>query len=296
MLKFDELLELKEYQEIRKKVFKTIKKYGLISKNDRILIALSGGKDSSLLALLLKDYLENKLKKELDNNLLALYVDVGIKEHKYQMERAKLLCDFYNIPFKIIKANLVIDDLVKRNKKLNACRICGIEKRHFFLKVAIEEKFNTIATGHNLNDEVETFLMNIFQNNYKAAKENYIIKQTPGLPKKIKPLYFVNEKEIKKLVLKIGLFKEIKKECPYSKESFRNFIRNFLKNAEKWDDKILNKIINFQILFLNDLNRLEELKKTKRKNKAFSSCKICGLPSSKEICKFCKLVEEFNNF
>jgi uncharacterized protein (TIGR00269 family) len=296
MLKFEELLKLKEYQKIREKVFKTIKKYNLIDKNDRILVALSGGKDSSVLTLLLKDYIENKLKKELKDNLLALYVDVGIKEHKKQIERAKKLCEFYKIPFKIIKADLKIDELSEKEKNLNACRICGIEKRHFFLKVAIEEGFNTIATGHNLNDEAETFLMNILQNNYKAAKENFIIKKVQGLPKKIKPLYFVNGKNIRELALKIGLFKEIKKECPYSKESFRNFVRNFLEEAEKLDKSILNKIINFQINFLNEINELKKQKVQKEKETRLKVCKICGLPSTKEICKFCELVSRFKDF
>ncbi len=290
MLELEELLKLKEYQKIREKVFRTIKRHNLINKEDKILVALSGGKDSSVLALLLKDYLENKLKKDLKNNLLALYVDVGVKEHENQIKRAKKLCEFYNIPLKIVKADLSIDLLVKKEKNINPCRICGIEKRHFFLKVAIEKGFNTIATGHNLNDEVETFLMNILQNNYKAAKENFVVKESKIMPKKIKPLYFVNERDIKELALKIGFLKEIKKECSYSRYSFRNFVRSFLKEAEKWDKGILNKIINFQMNFLKDLDKLKEKRDL---NKDLNICKICGLPSNRKICKFCELYYKF---
>jgi len=285
MLNFEEILELEEYKIIKEKVFRTIKKYNLISREDKILIALSGGKDSTTLAIILKDYLENKLKLK-ENRLMALYVDVGIKEIEKQKDMVKKLTKKLEIPLIIKKVPLLIDGIAEKEKKINICRICGIEKRYFFLKVAKEKNLNVIATGHTLNDEVETFLMNVFQNNYKAAKENFIIKVSKQLPKKIKPLYFVKTEEIKKFVKKIGLFDEIKKECPYSKQSFRNKVREFLKELEKMDKDILYKIINFQINFLNEIDNKKDYFELKK-------CENCGVLSNKKICSFCELLKKF---
>jgi len=284
--------KVESYLELKNKVFKTIKKYNLINKDDKILLALSGGKDSSVLALILKDYFEERLRKDLKGNFLALHVDVGIFQNRIQMKRAEELCKRFNIPFKIVKAPINIDQLYLKRQR-NVCNVCGIQRRHFYVEEAIKNNLNTIVTGHNLNDEAETFLMNILQNNWKAAMENYIVKYSEGLPKKIKPLYFVSNEETKRVALDLGIIQEKKEEklclcdCPYSPESFRYFVRKFLYEAQKWDKDILKKIINFSVKFY------EEINKTKKENyskKEKTNCKNCGLPSAKEICKFCEIL------
>ncbi len=291
--KFKDPEESETFKEIKKKVFKTIREYKLIKKDDKVLLALSGGKDSSILALVLKDYFENKLRKDLEGNFLALHVDVGIFQNKIQMERARALCEAFDIPFKVVKAPIEIDKAYQI-KKGNVCNICGIQRRHIYIEEAIKNNLNTIATGHNLNDEAETFLMNVLQNNWKAATENFIIKESKSLPKKIKPLYFVSNDETKKAALELNIIQEKKEDklclcdCPYSPMSFRYFVREFLEKAKKWDKSILHKIINFQIRFYLEINKNKENKATEMKR-----CKICGLPSPKEICKFCELKEKF---
>jgi len=291
--KFKDPNKSEAYLELKEKVFKTIKKYKLIEKDDKILLALSGGKDSSVLALILKDFIEEKLKKDLENSFLALHVDVGIFQNRIQMKRAEELCKKFDIPFKIVKTPINIDNLYMKRKG-NVCNVCGIQRRHYYLKEALVNGMNTIATGHNLNDEVETFLMNILQNNWKAAKENYIIKKSKNLPKKIKPLFFVSNEETKRVAIDLGIIEEKKEEklclcdCPYSPESFRYFVRKFLYEAKKWDKSILNKIISFSINFYEEINKNNEEKKEK-----LSYCKKCALPSAKEICKFCEIKEKF---
>jgi tRNA(Ile)-lysidine synthase TilS/MesJ len=296
---FKEPEKVESYLELKEKVFKTIKKYNLINKKDKILLALSGGKDSSVLALILKDFIEEKLRKDLKSTLLALHVDVGIFQNRIQMKRAEELCKKFDIPFKIVKAPINIDQLYLK-KKENVCNVCGIQRRYFYMKVALENGLNTIATGHNLNDEAETFLMNVLQNNWKAAIENYIIKESKELPKKIKPLYFVSNEETKKVAIDLGIIEEKKEkkeeklclcDCPYSPKSFRYFVRTFLYEAQKWDKSILNKIINFSVKFYEEVNKNKEKTNTEKK---LNKCKICGMPSTKEICKLCELKEKIS--
>ncbi len=292
MLKFEDILKIEDYKKIRKKVFNTIKKYKLIEEKDKIVLALSGGKDSSVLALLLKDYIENVLRKKVEDTLLALYIDVGVKQHKKQKKVVEEISNFYDIPLKIEEAPIKLDELVRENSITNVCRICGIQKRYLMLKTTIKEGFNTIATGHNLNDEAETFLMNVLQNNYIAARENYLVKKIGSFPKRIKPLYFISSEETGKVAIKLGLCENTKKECPYSVNSFRNLVRTFLEECIKWDKNILYKIINFQLTFLENINKISK----KENKKRFSLiCKKCGLPSSKEICKFCEIIEKYKS-
>ncbi|MEO2154468.1 MAG: ATP-binding protein [Nanoarchaeota archaeon] len=276
------------YNVIKERVHETIKKYKLINKDDRVLLALSGGKDSSVLAFVLND-----LKEKIGFELHLLHIDVGIEKNKYLTERVKKIAEKLKLPLHIVKAPISIDKVFeksqKENKKANLCRICGIERRYYYIKFALENNFNVIATGHNLNDEAETFLMNILQNNWTAAISNYIKKEKQGFPRKIKPLYFVSNEETEKAARELDII-EKKEECPYSRKAFRYLVRGFLNNLKEKDPAILNKIINFQLKFYETIN-----KDNINKEKELKKCKICGFPSQKEICKMCELKEKFKD-
>jgi len=282
---------------IETQIKNTIKKYKLCNKKEKILVALSGGKDSTVTAYVLKKF---------GYNIEGIHINLGFGKFSEDcLKSVKKLCDelriklhIYNINMlKIFKKNTkkskifgatksetvlmhkTDEDFVGKKKKLSNCAICGVVKKWVLNKQARKLRADKIATGHHLDDLAQTFLMNIFKGNPKLnANLSPIlnIKDKKFIPR-IKPLFFVNEKKIIKYSkLKKLLF--IKQVCPYRGESYRVEMINFFKNFSDMDKK--NLIKNF----------MKISKKIRFKEKMIY-CEICGEPSRSRICKKCEIVE-----
>jgi tRNA-5-methyluridine54 2-sulfurtransferase len=261
---------------IEKKVNQTIQKYKLCNKEERILVAISGGEDSAVIAYLLK---------KLGYKLEAIHIDLGLgKYSKNCLKSVNKLCDKLQIKLHVysVKKEIgktLLEIFKKNNKKLNNCYLCGIIKKWILNKKARELKANKIATGHNFNDEIETFLMNILKGS-PALNSNFnpILKiKTKKFIIRIKPLFFVKKKDIGSYSQKFNL-PIYRKICPYRKETYRVEIRNFINKLS--DKEKENFMKNF----------LKLSKKIKKEDKKINYCKICGEPSRKDICKKCELI------
>ena len=152
-----------------RKVRKTIRQYNLFNKGDTIGVALSGGKDSMTTL-----YVLNQIaKRQRTTKLIAIAIDEGIKGYRNEtIKFAKKVCKENNIPLEIAsfkkeyKNNL--DQILKKNK-IKPCTVCGVFRRYLLNKKAQELKLNVLATGHNLDDEAQSLLMNQFRNNMTAT-------------------------------------------------------------------------------------------------------------------------------
>src|SRR3989344_737542 len=270
-----------------KKVYKTIRQYKLIDKKDRIAVALSGGKDS--LSLL---YVLNKLATtQKDLALIAILIDEGI--HGYReltIKDAKAFCRKYKIDLKIYsyqqEFGYSLDKLLKKIN-LNACTTCGVLRRYLLNKYARNLKVTKLATAHNLDDEAQAILMNLFRNNVEISARlgplTGIVKDDRFIPR-IKPFYFLTEKEtatyayLKKLTSQFS-------ECPNITGSLRDNVRNLLNGFEELYPGTKHSIINS---FLETLPLLKKHYATKKK---IQECQYCQEPCSGEICKTCQLLE-----
>jgi len=157
------------------KVFKTIKTHNLIKQNEKICVALSGGKDSITTLFLLHKFLK---KRNLEKNIFAILIDEGISNYReYTINFAKNFCKKLEVELNIqsYKKNFKTsqDENVKilkeKNKNISPCNICGTFRRALLNKFARELKADKIATGHNLDDESQTIMLNIFKNNFKIS-------------------------------------------------------------------------------------------------------------------------------
>ena len=273
------------------KVFKTIRKYKLYEKGDQICVAASGGKDS--LALL---YMTMLYCKKYDIDYYALAIDEGIKEYRdHTLSDLKIFCKQYDIPLKIVsfkkKFGASLDEVQDKaindlNKK--PCTVCGIFRRTLLNRTARDMKATKLATGHNLDDESQSFFMNTLLGN---MRHNASLGPVTGLNKnkkfvqRVKPLYFVLEKETR-LFTFLRKFKVDFKECPNIHLSFRAVVRDQLNQIEDKFPGAKHKIVN------SFLEVLPLLKEHYRREKPFSYCNKCGDACSGETCNSCKLEDQ----
>lgn len=199
-------------EHCHRQVAKAIKEHTMCSIDERILVAVSGGKDSLALWSILSD---------LGYSTTGFYIDLGIGE--YSERSHKFAVDFANSR----NLELLTIDLRKRagfdvaggarSTKRPPCSVCGISKRHWFNMVAVEGGFDAIATGHNLDDESATLLGNLlhWQVEYVARQAAVLPETEDGFVRKIKPLVRMGERETAAYCVLKGI-DYIVEECPMS--------------------------------------------------------------------------------
>ena len=182
---------------------------------------------------------------------------------------------------------------VKKIKKLgySNCYVCSILKRWLLNKKAKELGFNVIATAHSLDDEAETIILNILKGNPELlAKLGPAtgIKRAKGFVQRVKPFYLCSTKEIVLYakLMKIPIPSEQESICPLRGLTFRVEIRKWLSNLEKKHVEVKNAVVKSLLKLLPALKQKYKVE--------FKKCKMCGFPSSQDICKACSLLRELN--
>ena len=180
-----------------------------------------------------------------------------------------------------------LKQFVKENKIIGPCTICGVLRRYLINKKARELNATKIAFGFNLDDEAESILLNfVFGNLDRFVRlgpkiENRSLK---GFVPRIKPLRDIPNNEIEKYLIAKNIEFHPKGVCPVGKDSFRKTIR---KSLQEWENKYpgtLYQIVNF-------FDRIIPAVKTEYFNSGkYKECKICGEPSSRDICKVCEIL------
>ncbi len=276
---------------IENKVRATISKYKMLNYNDHIAIAVSGGKDSlSLLNILGK--MERKYQRA---TLTAITVDEGIKGYRDEaLDIASRLCKKWDIPQHVVSFKQLygytLDEIVYKIKEykseLTACAYCGVLRRKALNIAALEIKANKIATGHTLDDEIQTSLLNIFHGDIaKISSEKPITDVVhPRLIQKVKPFCEIPEKES-------ALYAYIKKidfqstPCPYSSEAMRNDIRQLLNQIEE-------RHAGTKFTVFKSIEKLRPAMKCLEIKNKFNECKKCGDPATGTLCMACQLLQQ----
>ena len=190
---------VKRYKKhIWSKFLKAINDYKLISDGDRIAVAISGGKDSLLMA---KMFQELKKYSNIDFELVFLAMDPGYREDiRVKLEE---LCKYLNIPVEIFESGIFrITDEIARD---NPCYMCARMRRGALYNKAEELGCNKLALGHHYDDVIETTMMNILcSGNFKTMLPK-IKSSKSGEMQIIRPLYYIREEYIKRFVRYTGI-------------------------------------------------------------------------------------------
>ncbi|MEM1645202.1 MAG: TIGR00269 family protein [Ignisphaera sp.] len=267
------------------KVKNTILRYKMIEPGDRVILAVSGGKDSVALA-----HIMHSISTSLNFKLAVLHIDLGIGEYsRKSREVVEYLCKELGLDYYIVDLknylNFTLPEFISRLRTRRICSLCGTIKRYMMNAIAVELGANSVATAHHADDILTYIFKNFILQDYNSLKKLIPInKGMQGIAvRKIKPMYEIYENHTALYTLYSNL-KFVDMECPYKKvKSLENNIRKFLNELENTVPGIKISILRkFAQTYLSQFEDTTE----------FKSCRICGLISQKDVCTFCKLTEK----
>ncbi|KAJ9608666.1 cytosolic thiouridylase subunit Ctu1 [Cladophialophora chaetospira] len=217
-------------------IHETIVSNNLFYRGERVAIGASGGKDSTVLASVLKTLNE---RHHYGLDLVLLSIDEGIKGYRDDsLETVKRNAVQYGMPLEIVGYDQLygwtMDQVVAQVGKKGNCTYCGVFRRQALDRGASKLGIKHVVTGHNADDVAETVMMNLLRGDLPrlARATSIVTSSTASQNKRSKPLKYAYEKEI---VLyahhkKLDYFST---ECIYSPEAFRGSARTLIKDLEK---------------------------------------------------------------
>jgi len=276
---------------IHDQVAKAIKSQDMFGIGDRILVAVSGGKDSLALWHILLT---------LGYRVDALYVNLGIagysersydKVRRYAESTAAPRGAMLHTHTVEQEAGAGIKELAQLVHR-PTCSTCGTIKRYQFNRAAIEKEYDVMATGHNLDDEAARLLGNVLH-----WQEEYLDKQGPSLPasvegfaKKVKPLYRLTERELAAYCV-LNQIDYIVDECPMAQGARTLLYKDVLNRLETESPGTKQY---FYWGFLEKQRRQGSAPvpttMTEKDRAMLHPCASCGQPTTAESCSYCKLM------
>lgn len=278
----------------RRQVTEGIRKHALLSPEDRVLVCVSGGKDSLVLWDILMD---------LGYAAEGLHIDLGIPGYSAR-SRERVLAYASSrgkepIVVDLGREEVPIPEAAKRSRK-EECSVCGTVKRYFFNRVAAQRGFTVVATGHNLDDEAARLLGNLlhWHEDHLERQHPLLPERSGGLVRKVKPLWRVSEMETAAYGFLKGI-DYVTEECPMAEDATSLVYKDALSRIE---DAMPGTRSKFYLGFLE----------TKKSSGTFlklfmpaggegeslpseeppGTCGVCGAPSFTETCSFCRLREK----
>lgn len=267
-----------EYFERR--VLGVISRYRLFRSGDRVLVAVSGGKDSLTALRVLSKY-----RSVLGVELAGVHLDLGLGAHSEESRRVVLeSCresgvECYIIPLSEI-LGYTLPELVRRSRR-PPCSLCGLVKRYLLNAAALEWGFSVVVTGHHMDDILVFRLKEALtgQREHEAAK---LAPFTPGAPglyaARARPLYEAYEWEIK-LYRELAGIRHVEAPCPFK---YRDVIS---ASIAEMLEKIEREIPGFKISLARRLAKSSAGDATR----GVTPCKYCQMPSSSGVCSLCRL-------
>ncbi len=281
----------------RRQVVEGIRKFRLLLPEDRVLVCVSGGKDS----LVLWDVL-----MELGYETEGLYIDLGIEGYS-ERSREKVLAYSESrgktpIVVELEKEGIPIPEAA-RCARMEECSVCGTVKRYFFNRVAADGNFTVVATGHNLDDEAARLLGNLlhWHRDHLSRQHPFLPDAGEGLVRKVKPLWRVSEVETASYGFLKGI-DYVTEECPMSEDATSLVYKEVLSRIE---EQMPGTRTIFYQGFLAPGNPLRNAAEAHPAGGAGEgadgaeaaaggiprACASCGAPTFAEVCSFCRLKE-----
>jgi uncharacterized protein (TIGR00269 family) len=265
---------------------RTIVKHHMLMFNDHVAVAVSGGKDSlTLLNLLVK--LEDRFPR---TKITAVCVDEGIKDYRNEaLELARGTCTKLGVEQLVVSYRELFgtttDEITTSNRGQTPCSYCGVLRRKAINRAAEMVGATKIATGHNLDDEAQTILLNMLHGDpMRIVRSGPVLVDPRGkfIPR-IKPLCDIPEKEIVLYAYLTGTeFQSV--ACPHGHEALRNDIRSFLNQMEQ-------KHPGSKYTLIRSAEKLRKESGIGMQLAELHECAKCGDPTPHELCEACIMLE-----
>lgn len=221
-------------QVIFSKIFRAVVEFDLIDDGDKILIGVSGGKDSLLLTYALACF-KHRTKKNF--SLAALTIDQKFNEDFAEnIPRVKKFCNELNIEHEVRAVDIA--GLIREQNNKSPCYTCAYFRRAVMNRRANELGFNKIAYAHHLDDAVETFFMSLLSSGQLTTFQPKTFLDRTNLTV-IRPLVYVRESEIKKFTRG---FDVLKSPCPFNGTTNRRRVKNLIAELEKTFPDLFNHL------------------------------------------------------
>lgn len=264
-------------------VRRAIREFDMLAPTDRVLVAVSGGKDS----LAVWDLLVR-----MGYHADGLYIGLGIGDYsetsasharRFAQERGLHLVEIdlptdhgYDIPG------------AARATRRTPCSACGTSKRHLFDAAAIDGGYDVLVTGHNLDDEAAVLFGNVlrWQIDY-LARQMPVLPARGGFPKKVKPLVRLSERDTAAYCILSGI-DYLVDECPMSAGNKHLGYKDALNEIELTSPGSKS---DFYFSFLRRAAALFRSAEDEELEDVLGSCSRCGSPSGSDLCAFCRLAE-----
>jgi len=221
---------------IIRKVQRAVVEFDLLQPNDRVLVGLSGGKDSTLLLYSLA-VLSKHLPFPVD--VAAFTVDLGFKpQEEMDLSPLRAMCQELGVPFDTFRAELA-DDILN-NPAQNPCARCSYFRRAIIHNYARKHGFNKVAFAHHYDDAVETFLMGILYSGQISTFLPATYLDRTGVTV-IRPLVYLREKDIKSTIKKMGIT-PMPSPCPRDGLTKRAAVKELIRNLSRENQDIFEHL------------------------------------------------------
>ncbi len=273
-------------EDFEGRVQETLSRNAMINENDRIAVAVSGGKDSTALLHVLSRILEGK-----GTQIFAITVDEGIKGYRDDTIRsARKIAEDLGVRQEIVsfrdEFGFDLDEIVE-GKDVAPCTFCGVFRKNALNRTAKRLGVTKVATGHNLDDEAQSVVMNYMKGDIERLMRFRPRRVQPGLIPRIKPFREIPERETALYCMVNGIYAE-SRECPYAKLSLRSDVRDMMNRLENLHPGTKRSA-------LKGFERMLELAGGTWTQADLASCRVCGEPCVKEVCKACELLGELKS-
>ena len=277
---------------VEDRVRKTISRYEMLGPKDKIMVAVSGGKDSITLLHIL-----SKIEKAFpDVVLCAGTVDEGIRDYRDEALRIaegncrKLGVEHVVTSFKEL-FGYGLDEIVELIRKrgesgLTPCSYCGVLRRKALNRLAREAGVDKLVIAHSLDDETQTMLLNVVHGDpMRIVRSKPVLDVIhPKFVQRVKPLCMVPEKEIVFYAYLKGIkFQSI--PCPYAQTALRNDIRTMLNRME-------HKHAGTLFTVFNSIERIRPALEASAEEVKLQDCRLCGEPTVGDLCRACQMLRE----
>jgi uncharacterized protein (TIGR00269 family) len=267
-----------------------IRKYDMFTHEERILVAVSGGKDS----LSLWDILQ-RLGYQADGLYICLGIDEGIGYSSESQRLAEAFAAANGLKLHVVnieeQTGRTIPQLARASARGRGkpCSVCGLVKRHEMNRIARDLGYDVLATGHNLDDEAAVLFGNTLTwSGEYLLRQGPVLPEGPGLARKVKPLCRIYEREMTAYALLRGI-EYIYEECPFAAGSTSIYYKEMLNKLES--DRPGAKLA-FYLSFL-EARKAGLFAEREAVRAELHPCLNCGQPTSAPgLCSFCRMKEK----